>query len=132
MCFVLFSVSNLHERWSKACGAYRDIYGQLLELSLSPSVDWNKVLSDKQVKSPPSTATVNKTLLTKHQPVKNCLFRTCTWIIHVCVCVFLQKSIQGERYGPSLSDVEKQIAAHNILHKEIEAYRSALLSSDVS
>lgn len=51
----------------------------------------------------------------------------------MCVCVFLQKSIQGEeRYGPSLSDVEKQIAAHNILHKEIEAYRSALRSSDVS
>lgn len=76
--FVLFSVRNLHDRWSKACGVYRDLYGQLLELSLSPSVDWSKLLSDKQVKSPPSTSTVNKTLLSKHQTdlveVKQLLF----------------------------------------------------------
>lgn len=42
---------------------------------------------------------------------------------HKSVCM-IQRQIQSEEYGPKLSDVEKQIAAHNILHKEIEAYRS--------
>ncbi|KAF4080751.1 hypothetical protein AMELA_G00174870 [Ameiurus melas] len=37
-----------------------------------------------------------------------------------------QRQIQKEDYGPNLPDVEKQIATHNILHKEIEAYRSQL------
>ncbi|XP_035037145.1 envoplakin [Hippoglossus stenolepis] len=32
------------------------------------------------------------------------------------------KQLKSEPYGPKLSDVEKQIAAHNILHQEIEAY----------
>lgn len=36
----------------------------------------------------------------------------------------LQKQVNLGKYGPSLSDVEKQIAAHNILHKEIDSYRS--------
>ncbi|XP_038162234.1 envoplakin-like [Cyprinodon tularosa] len=34
--------------------------------------------------------------------------------------------IMGEEYGPNLYDVEKQIAEHNILHQEIEAYSSQL------
>ncbi|XP_067237291.1 envoplakin [Chanodichthys erythropterus] len=80
-------VSNLHERWSKHCATYRDLYGQLHEIYLPPGVDWGGLLSDKQA------------------------------------------SIQDAAYGPTLSDVEKQIAAHNILHKQIEAYRSALESS---
>ncbi|KAL4648027.1 envoplakin [Arapaima gigas] len=33
-----------------------------------------------------------------------------------------QKQVNAEQYGPTVSDLEKQIAAHNILHKEIEAY----------
>ncbi|XP_007560353.1 envoplakin-like [Poecilia formosa] len=37
--------------------------------------------------------------------------------------------IQGEEYGPNLYDVEKQIAEHNILHREIEAYGSQLQPS---
>ncbi|XP_008413685.1 envoplakin-like [Poecilia reticulata] len=37
--------------------------------------------------------------------------------------------IQGEEYGPNLYDVEKQIAEHNILHQEIEAYGSQLQPS---
>ncbi|XP_065134317.1 envoplakin [Paramisgurnus dabryanus] len=85
---IELDVRNLHDRWTKSCEIYRDLYGQLHELSLSPGVDFSKLLSEKQ------------------------------------------KSIAGERYGPNLSDVEKQIAAHNILHKEIEAYRTALKSSD--
>uniref|UniRef100_A0A8D0CT75 Envoplakin b n=1 Tax=Sander lucioperca TaxID=283035 RepID=A0A8D0CT75_SANLU len=32
----------------------------------------------------------------------------------------------ADAYGPSLSDVEKQIAAHNILHQQIEAYKAQL------
>uniref|UniRef100_A0A668AQN9 Envoplakin a n=1 Tax=Myripristis murdjan TaxID=586833 RepID=A0A668AQN9_9TELE len=37
-----------------------------------------------------------------------------------------QKEVNTEAYGPSLADLEKQIAAHNIAHKEIEAYSSQL------
>ncbi|XP_043090950.1 envoplakin [Puntigrus tetrazona] len=84
---IELDVSNLHERWSKYCSTYRDLYGQLHELYLPPGVDWSKLLADKQ------------------------------------------KLIQGDVYGPTLSDVEKQIAAHNILHKQMEAYRSALENS---
>ncbi|KAL2087222.1 hypothetical protein ACEWY4_018281 [Coilia grayii] len=37
-----------------------------------------------------------------------------------------QKQVNAEVFGPTLADVEKQIAAHNILHKEIEAYNSQM------
>ncbi|XP_078126602.1 envoplakin-like [Sander vitreus] len=36
------------------------------------------------------------------------------------------KQLKADAYGPSLSDVEKQIAAHNILHQQIEAYKAQL------
>uniref|UniRef100_A0A8C1L9U1 Envoplakin b n=1 Tax=Cyprinus carpio TaxID=7962 RepID=A0A8C1L9U1_CYPCA len=84
---IELDVSNLHERWSKYCGTYRDLYGQLHELYLPPGLDWSRLLADKQ------------------------------------------KLIQEDVYGPTLSDVEKQIAVHSILHKQMEAYRSALESS---
>ncbi|KAG7216188.1 hypothetical protein INR49_029037 [Caranx melampygus] len=42
------------------------------------------------------------------------------------------RKIKTETYGPKLTDVEKQIAEHNILHKEIEAYNSQLQPSSVS
>ncbi|XP_016113825.1 envoplakin-like isoform X1 [Sinocyclocheilus grahami] len=84
---IELDVSKLHECWSKYCGTYRDLYGQLHELYLPPGLDWSSLLSDKQ------------------------------------------KLIQEDVYGPTLSDVEKQIAVHNILHKQMEAYRSALESS---
>uniref|UniRef100_A0AAY5EFM4 SH3 domain-containing protein n=1 Tax=Electrophorus electricus TaxID=8005 RepID=A0AAY5EFM4_ELEEL len=45
--------------------------------------------------------------------------------------VLSNKQIQEEAFGPTLSDVEKQVAAHNIAHKEIEAYRSQIDSSDI-
>ncbi|XP_073800045.1 envoplakin [Danio rerio] len=80
-------VSNLHDRWSKYCGTYRHLYGQLHELYLPPGVDWSKLMSDKQ------------------------------------------KLLQDEAYGPTLTDVEKQIAQHNILHKQIEEYHRALEDS---
>lgn len=34
-----------------------------------------------------------------------------------------------EEYGPTMADLEKQVAAHNILHKEVEAYNSQLCVS---
>ncbi|KAM4535188.1 envoplakin-like [Fundulus diaphanus] len=40
--------------------------------------------------------------------------------------------ILGEEYGPNLYDVEKQIAEHNILHQEIEAYSSQLQPSSTT
>lgn len=44
----------------------------------------------------------------------------------LCNACGLQKQLNAEPYGPSLADVEKQIAAHNILHQAIEAYDSQL------
>lgn len=41
-------------------------------------------------------------------------------------CCDLQKQLNAEAYGPKRTDVEKQIAAHNILHQEIEAYNAQL------
>lgn len=40
-----------------------------------------------------------------------------------------QKQLQADTYGPNLSDVERQIAEHNILHQEIEAYSDQLKPS---
>lgn len=40
-----------------------------------------------------------------------------------------QKQVNSEEFGPTLADLEKQIAAHNIQHKEIEAYNSQLCVS---
>lgn len=83
-------VSNLHDRWSKDCATYRDLYEQMNELDVHQRIDWAQVLDQKQ------------------------------------------KEIAASAYGPSLSDVEKQIANHNILHQKIEAYRSQLDPSNTS
>uniref|UniRef100_A0A8C3B2J8 Envoplakin a n=1 Tax=Cyclopterus lumpus TaxID=8103 RepID=A0A8C3B2J8_CYCLU len=40
-----------------------------------------------------------------------------------------QKLVNVEEYGPSMADLEKQVAAHNILHKQVEAYNSQLCIS---
>nr|XP_040041908.1 LOW QUALITY PROTEIN: envoplakin a [Gasterosteus aculeatus aculeatus] len=40
-----------------------------------------------------------------------------------------QKAVNMEEYGPTMADLEKQVAAHNILHKEVEAYNSQLCVS---
>lgn len=44
----------------------------------------------------------------------------------LCCVNVLQKQINAEEYALNRSDVEKQIAAHNILHQEIEAYSGQL------
>ncbi|KAK7939050.1 hypothetical protein WMY93_002376 [Mugilogobius chulae] len=36
------------------------------------------------------------------------------------------RQLESQEFGPSLSDVEKQMAAHTILHQEIEAYNAQL------
>ncbi|KAK5856783.1 hypothetical protein PBY51_008353 [Eleginops maclovinus] len=36
------------------------------------------------------------------------------------------RQLKSDAYGPNLPDVEKQIAEHNILHQEIEAYKDQL------
>ncbi|KAK3575139.1 hypothetical protein QTP86_020956 [Hemibagrus guttatus] len=43
-----------------------------------------------------------------------------------------QKEVKSEAYGPTMSELEKQIAAHNILHKEIEAYNTQLSPDSTS
>lgn len=40
-----------------------------------------------------------------------------------------QKQVNSEEYGPTMTDLEKQIAAHNLLHKEVQAYSSQLCVS---
>ncbi|KAM4595525.1 envoplakin a [Fundulus diaphanus] len=40
-----------------------------------------------------------------------------------------QKAVNTEEYGPTMEDLEKQIAAHSILQKELEAYSSQLCVS---
>ncbi|KAM6941697.1 envoplakin-like [Lycodopsis pacificus] len=40
-----------------------------------------------------------------------------------------QKLVSAEEYGPTMADLEKQVASHNILHKEVEAYNSQLCVS---
>lgn len=40
-----------------------------------------------------------------------------------------QKQVNSEDYGPTMADLEKQVAAHNILHKEVETYKSQLCIS---
>ncbi|XP_030582419.1 envoplakin a isoform X2 [Archocentrus centrarchus] len=37
-----------------------------------------------------------------------------------------QKQVNVEQFGPTMADLKKQIAAHNILHKEIDAYNTQL------
>ncbi|KAK7144567.1 hypothetical protein R3I94_010857 [Phoxinus phoxinus] len=43
-----------------------------------------------------------------------------------------QKDASKEEYGPSMDDLKKQIAAHNILHKEIESYSNQLCPGSTS
>uniref|UniRef100_A0A8C1NYW4 Envoplakin a n=1 Tax=Cyprinus carpio TaxID=7962 RepID=A0A8C1NYW4_CYPCA len=43
-----------------------------------------------------------------------------------------QKEASKEEYGPTLADLKKQTAAHNILHKEIESYNNQLSPGSTS
>lgn len=47
-------------------------------------------------------------------------------------CCDLQKQIDVEPFGPNLADVEKQIAAHNILHQAIQSYSTQLTPDSIT
>ncbi|KAI4790336.1 hypothetical protein KUCAC02_034698, partial [Chaenocephalus aceratus] len=42
------------------------------------------------------------------------------------------RQFKSDAYGPKLPDVEKQMAEHNILHQEVEAYKDQLQPSSTS
>lgn len=44
----------------------------------------------------------------------------------------LQKHLDVEPFGPNLAEVEKQIAAHNILHQAIQSYSAQLTPDSVT
>lgn len=121
-----------------------------------PRIDWGPVLNEKQVsmtapseqmtccflanilcmfslsKSCSHCPVINKHWHTANQRVPQpvrCLF--CLYIpspvFSWCVC--WQKAVNSEEFGPTMADLEKQIAAHNILHKEIESYSPQLCVS---
>ncbi|CAN9505785.1 unnamed protein product [Ophioblennius macclurei] len=77
-------VKNLHERWAKDCGTYRELYGNMQDIGPKSKIGWGPLLDEKL------------------------------------------KQLKKAEFGPTLSEVEKQIAAHNILHQEIEAYNKQL------
>ncbi|XP_045899515.1 envoplakin isoform X2 [Micropterus dolomieu] len=83
-------VRNLHDRWVNDCATYRELYGQVQDLDLTPKIDWGPLLDEKM------------------------------------------KQLNSGSYGPSRPDVEKQIAAHNILHQAIEAYSTQLNPSSTT
>lgn len=50
----------------------------------------------------------------------------CLW------CCGSQKQLDMESFGPNLADVEKQIAAHNILHQAIQSYSTQLTPDSIA
>lgn len=47
-------------------------------------------------------------------------------------CCHLQKQLDVEPFGPNLADVERQIAAHNILHQAIQSYSAQLTPDSIT
>lgn len=43
-----------------------------------------------------------------------------------------QKQLDVGSFGPNLADVEKQIAAHNILHQAIQSYSTQLTPDSIA
>ncbi|KAK1162374.1 envoplakin-like [Acipenser oxyrinchus oxyrinchus] len=83
-------VKLLHERWSKACVQYREVYDHLDVPDRGSGIDWPQILNQKQ------------------------------------------RQVNGGVYGPTLPELEKQIAEHNILHKEVEQYGPQIENSKTS
>ncbi|MBN3284709.1 EVPL protein, partial [Polyodon spathula] len=83
-------IKLLHERWSKACTQYREVYDHLDLSNSSSGIDWPQILNQKQ------------------------------------------RQVNGGVYGPTLPELEKQIAEHNILHKEVEQYGPQIENSKTS
>lgn len=47
-------------------------------------------------------------------------------------CFGSQKQLNDGSFGPNLADVEKQIAAHNILHQAIQFYSTQLTPDSIA
>ncbi|XP_007437687.1 envoplakin [Python bivittatus] len=73
-------IKQLHDRMTRQCAEYRELYEKFTLPEVGSKVDWAKILEQKQ------------------------------------------KQVNGGKYGPTMPELEKQIAEHNILQKEIEAY----------
>ncbi|XP_061472239.1 envoplakin isoform X3 [Rhineura floridana] len=73
-------IKQLHDRVTRQCAEYRDLYEKFILPEAGSKVDWSTILEQKQ------------------------------------------KEINAGKYGPTMPELEKQIAEHNILQKEIEAY----------
>ncbi|XP_061416708.1 envoplakin [Lethenteron reissneri] len=73
-------IHQLHDRWSKLCAEYRQVYEQVNIPNMRPQVDWLKMVGEKRY------------------------------------------SLNRKGFGSDLVTVEMQMAEHNIIHKEIEAY----------
>lgn len=107
-------MSRLHERWLKDCVFYRELYKQVNEVGLQPRINWAQVFNQKQV---------SRKYIRFHFPSDLLI-----WSPYDA----LQVDINSNAYGPSMGELEKQIAAHNILHKEIEAYNGQLSPDSTS
>lgn len=105
-------MKNLHDRWVKDCTAYRDLYDPVQDLELTPKIDWELLFQEK--------------LVSFHSE----LLLPAALNVSADACCRLQSQLQSD-YGPKVSDVEKQIAEHNILHKELEAYGDQLQPSSI-
>ncbi|KAM9482667.1 envoplakin a [Clarias gariepinus] len=92
----------------------------------------------------PQTGEIEKDVIRLHERwLKDCVFYRDLYkqlnevglqprINWVQVFIQKQKEVNSEAYGPSMAALEKQIAAHNILHKEIEAYSTQLSPDSTS
>lgn len=66
-------------------------------------------------------------------PVILCMFYVCMMMLFMCLwCCDSQKQLDIEPFGPNLADVEKQIAAHNILHQAIQSYSTQLTPDSIT
>lgn len=73
---------------------------------------------------------------TNHAKSSASYYQTCRSVVflfhHIPNNLFLlclQKQLNTEEYGPTMADLKKQIAAHNLMHQQIEAYSSQLTVS---
>lgn len=125
--FFFFSVKNLHDRWAKDCGTFRELYNQIPDLELKQKIDWGPLLDEKQVSWNPNLFLFKKIKIKKPPSSQRFLY--------VCVrlwCFGTQKQLNEESFGPNLADVEKQIAAHNILHQAIQFYSTQLTPDSIA
>ncbi|MEJ1269305.1 nucleoporin 85 [Cricetulus griseus] len=93
-------IKQLHERVTQECAEYRALYEKMvLPPDVGPRVDWARVLEQKQ---DPGLPGGTEDLAAP------------------------QKLVCEGQYGPGMAELEQQVAEHNILQREIEAYGQQL------